>query len=85
MVEPEMKTREPDACQKDENELLEDADQEHDADTGPGRRGKSMVECLCPGCGKFHSMKIYWSGRGVCRKFCQTCRDRESPLDDDSR
>ena len=44
---------------------------------------KSKVECICPGCGKMHIMKMRWIGRGVPRKFCQSCRDRESPLDDD--
>jgi hypothetical protein len=26
-------------------------------------------------------MKMRWIGRGVPRKFCQSCRDREPPLD----
>lgn len=44
---------------------------------------KSKVECICPGCGKIHAMKMRWVGRGVPRKFCHSCRDRETPLDGD--
>jgi rubredoxin len=39
-------------------------------------------ECICPSCGKTHAMKLYWTGRGVPRKFCPQCRDREAPHDD---
>jgi hypothetical protein len=28
-------------------------------------------------------MKMRWVGRGVPRKFCHSCRDRETPLDGD--
>jgi hypothetical protein len=44
---------------------------------------KSKVECICPRCGKMHIMKMRWIGRGVPRKFCENCRDRETPLNDD--
>ncbi|HSO18693.1 MAG TPA: hypothetical protein VLT88_04510 [Desulfosarcina sp.] len=43
---------------------------------------KTEVGCICPGCGKMHMMKMRWIGRGVPRKFCQNCRDRETPLDE---
>jgi hypothetical protein len=79
-----MNAREPDVIRKNKKEILEDADQVLDEVFEGRRSGKAMVECICPGCGKFHHMKIYWSGRGVCRKFCQSCRDRETPLDEDS-
>ena len=42
---------------------------------------KSKVECICPNCGRKHTMNIRWIGRGVPRKFCQSCRDRETSSD----
>lgn len=42
---------------------------------------KSKVECICPNCGKKHTMNIRWIGRGMPRKFCQSCRDREASSD----
>ncbi len=36
---------------------------------------KSKVECLCPKCGKKHVMNFHWIGRGIPRKYCQSCRD----------
>jgi predicted RNA-binding Zn-ribbon protein involved in translation (DUF1610 family) len=36
---------------------------------------KSKVECLCPKCGKKHIMNFHWIGRGMPRKYCQSCRD----------
>jgi hypothetical protein len=78
-----MKTKESDAFRKNIKETLEDADQSFDEAPGVKGSSKSKVECICPGCGKLHVMKIYWSGRGVPRKFCQSCRDRQHPLGDD--
>jgi hypothetical protein len=77
-----MKTREPDTV-PERKVLAEDADQDYDAASEPKISGKSMVECICPGCGKLHVTKLHWSGRGVCRKFCQACRDRQTPIDTD--
>jgi transposase-like protein len=62
---------------------LEDVDQETDQVSEMVEFAKSKVECICPGCGKMHIMKMRWIGRGVPRKFCQSCRDRETPLDED--
>jgi hypothetical protein len=64
-------------------EPLEDAD--HEFAEGAEGKGfvKSKVECICPGCGKMHIMKMRWIGRGVPRKFCESCRNREIPLDED--
>jgi hypothetical protein len=42
---------------------------------------KSEVECICPGCRRRHNLSFNWTGRGTPRKFCQSCRDRETPLD----
>jgi hypothetical protein len=53
---------------KQPKEVLEDADLFVDHD-------KSKVECLCPKCGKKHTMNFHWIGRGTPRKYCQSCRD----------
>jgi transposase-like protein len=79
-----METRDPDVARKNKEEMLEDADQELDEVAEARRSSKPKVECICPGCGKFHIVKMHWIGRGVPRKFCQSCRDRQAPLDDDS-
>jgi transposase-like protein len=68
---------------KKTNQSLEDADQEFDELSQVEGFGKSKLECICPGCGKMHVMKIHWIGRGVPRKFCESCRNRETPLDDE--
>ena len=64
-------------------EPLEDADPELDHVSEVEGFGKSKVACICPGCGKMHIMKMRWIGRGVPRKFCESCRNRETPLDGD--
>jgi hypothetical protein len=64
-------------------EPLEDADSEPDEVSEVEGFAKSKIECICPGCGKMHSMRMHWIGRGIPRKFCQSCRDRETPLDDE--
>jgi hypothetical protein len=35
---------------------------------------KMKVECICPKCGKKHTMNFHWIGRGTPRKFCPLCR-----------
>jgi hypothetical protein len=35
---------------------------------------KMKVECICPMCGKNHTMSINWIGRGIPRKYCQSCK-----------
>jgi transposase-like protein len=71
-----------DTYPKHQKEPIEDFDHEFDESSEVTALGKSKVECICPGCGKMHVMKMRWIGRGVPRKFCQSCRDRETPLDD---
>jgi hypothetical protein len=78
-----MARHKPDNFSKPKQEPLEDADTEFDELSGVEGFGKSKVECICPGCGKMHAMKMRWIGRGVPRKFCQSCRDRETPLDNE--
>jgi hypothetical protein len=63
-------------------EPLEDADLEPDQVSEGEGFAKSKVECICPRCGKMHIMKMRWIGRGVPRKFCENCRDRETPFDE---
>jgi hypothetical protein len=72
-----------DVSPKDKKEPIEDLDPEIDQVSELEGFSKSKVECICPGCGKVHIMKMRWIGRGVPRKFCQRCRDRESPLGDE--
>jgi transposase-like protein len=62
---------------------LEDCDQELEELNELERFSKLKTECICPGCGKMHLMKLRWIGRGIPRKFCQRCRDRDTPLDDE--
>ena len=76
-----MKKPESNIVRKNKNGPLEDADQELDELYETKDSSKSKVECICPGCGKVHLMKIHWSGRGMCRKFCESCRDRQTPID----
>ncbi|MFO7708051.1 MAG: hypothetical protein R6V84_07740 [Desulfobacterales bacterium] len=78
-----MKTREPEISNRRTKVRLEDSDHEFDDAQEDGRFSKSKIECICPGCGKMHVMKMNWIGRGAPRKFCQSCRDRETPLEDD--
>ena len=78
-----MASNKTDIFRKRIKELLEDADPESDQVSEVEGFGKSKVECICPRCGKMHIMKIWWIGRGVPRKFCQNCRDRETPFDGD--
>jgi transposase-like protein len=77
-----MALQKADILGKKAREPLEDADQEPGEAFEDWSLAKSKVDCICPGCGKMHVTKMRWTGRGVPRKFCQSCRDRETPLDD---
>jgi len=83
MLEVKMASHKTDIFQRPIKEPLEDADPELDEVYEARRSSKSKVECICPGCGKMHIMKMQWIGRGVPRKFCESCRGRETPLDED--
>ncbi len=37
---------------------------------------KIRVECICPGCGRRHMMKFYWTGTVTPRKYCKDCKNR---------
>jgi transposase-like protein len=78
-----MKRQKPEALPKHDQEPLEDADPEFDDESDFEGFGRSKTECICPMCGRIHAMKIRWIGRGVPRKFCQHCRERSTPLDEE--
>lgn len=79
-----MTTPKADMLQEKAEQPLEDADHEFDELSEVEGFGKPKIECICPGCGKLHAMKIRWIGRGIPRKFCESCRNRETPLDDEN-
>jgi len=78
-----MTSHKTDIIRKHMKESLEDADSELYEVSEVENFAKSKVECICPRCGKMHIMKMRWIGRGVPRKFCESCRDRETPFDAD--
>jgi len=78
-----MSSHKTDVSPKHKKEPLEDAEEEFDLFSGGNVHSKAKVECICPGCGKVHIMKMRWIGRGVPRKFCHRCRERETPLDEE--
>jgi hypothetical protein len=36
--------------------------------------GEYPVDCKCPMCGKTHRVNLFWTGRGVPRKYCPQCK-----------
>lgn len=64
-----------------ENEIQPTADRYDEVevdDLDPGWDRKGKIECICPKCGRRHSMSFRWIGRGVPRKFCKSCRESDS-------
>jgi hypothetical protein len=35
---------------------------------------KAYLECICPKCGKVHTMQLHWTGNFTPRKYCKICR-----------
>lgn len=35
--------------------------------------GEKTIRCICPKCGRKHKRALFWSGRGVPKKFCNNC------------
>jgi len=33
-----------------------------------------ITPCICPRCGNSHRLRLFWTGRGVPRKYCQSCQ-----------
>lgn len=44
---------------------------------------KTFFECICPKCGVRHKMRLCWTGSGVPRKFCNSCRKSADSYDFD--
>ncbi len=36
--------------------------------------GDYPIDCKCPKCGKTHRVTMFWTGRGVPRKYCPQCK-----------
>ena len=81
--EGQVASQKVDIFRKHIKEPLEDAGPAHVQSFDVEGFGKSKVECICPGCGKMHIMKMLWIGRGVPRKLCESCWDRENSSDED--
>jgi hypothetical protein len=41
---------------------------------------RKAVICRCPNCGKEHPKVMYWTGKGVPRKFCRLCKLSKSEI-----
>lgn len=78
-----MAPHETDVTPKGIKPSLEDADPEIDCVPEVEGFAKSKVKCICPRCGKMHIIKMRWIGRGIPHKFCQHCRNRETPPDEE--
>jgi hypothetical protein len=76
-----MTTHEPKVSRKCAECALEDSAGHFDEFAGRCCAKKSMVECLCPGCRTLYTMKMNWVGRGVPRKFCQSCREKNALIE----
>ena len=38
---------------------------------------KTSTQCVCPRCGKPHNRMLYWTGRGIPRKYCPSCEHND--------
>ena len=36
--------------------------------------GFKQTLCKCPKCGRYHKMKLFWTGNGTPRKYCHDCK-----------
>ena len=41
------------------------------------------IECICPKCMKVHKRRIFWTGRGTPRIFCNKCKSIVEVYSDD--
>ena len=39
-----------------------------------GLPGERPTEAVCPKCGRKHTVKMFWTGKGTPRRFCDKCR-----------
>jgi len=42
------------------------------------------IECKCPRCGKIHKKILFWVGKGMPRKFCDSCQQKTGTYDQDA-
>ena len=42
---------------------------------------KRFVTCICPKCTMVHQIYMLWTGRGMPRKYCSTCKPRVARYD----
>ncbi|BBO78385.1 hypothetical protein DSCW_58020 [Desulfosarcina widdelii] len=46
------------------------------------KHDKRFVRCICPKCAADHSVYMLWTGRGVPRKYCGSCKSMVSTYGD---
>jgi hypothetical protein len=45
-------------------------------------KGKRFTQCRCPRCTAYHNVYMLWTGQGMPRKYCVSCRLLVSRYDD---
>lgn len=58
---------------KNDDELARD-------DTANYRSNVAIIWARCPLCGRSYEVEMFWTGRGVPRRFCRSCRETEAFL-----
>jgi hypothetical protein len=46
---------------------------------GPARY--NITACVCPKCRLHHTQRMFWSGRGTPRKYCDSCREKTGDIE----
>jgi Zn ribbon nucleic-acid-binding protein len=44
------------------------------------KSASDITKCICPRCNEIHTMQIFWTGRGMPKKFCPACKDYSNTL-----
>lgn len=39
-----------------------------------GLPGEKPTDAICPRCGRRHTVQMYWTGKGMPKKFCEQCK-----------
>ena len=52
-----------------------------DDDDQPPSSRKRFIDCICPKCTMVHQIYMLWTGRGVPRKYCGSCKPLVSGYD----
>ena len=42
------------------------------------------IECKCPRCGKIHKKLLFWVGKTMPRKYCDSCNQKTNTYDQDA-